>query len=115
MEDLNCVTGLSRTALTQSLDASMENQVPFTGKDMLSLQSRVDGLLSLGMHFAGISSGEWEVKPKLFNTVKKMVTFIVMESDANRDREEISTELEESQTRMVCELCAWLEMCSRSG
>jgi len=115
MEDQKYVTGLSRTALMSSLDVSGGIPGPFTGKAMQSLQSRVDGLLSLGMNFAGISSGEWEVKPRLFDTVKKMVTFIVAESDANRDLEEISTELEESQTRMVCELCAWLEMCSRSG
>ena len=79
---------------------------PFTGKAMQSLQSRVDGLLSLGMNFAGISSGEWEVKPRLFDTVKKDGNFHSCgkrrEQGSRGDLDRIRRIADEDGMRAVC-------------
>jgi len=50
---------------------------------------------------------------KLYNTVRKMLTMLLMASDENKDEDMISTELVCSQTRVACELCAWLDLFSK--
>ena len=89
--------------------------VRFTGKDMRKLKQpcRWSTLERLAFR--------WHIERRLGTQAeairycqKKTLTMFVMEGDENRDPEETSTEYEESLMRMACELCVWLEICSRS-
>ena len=75
MEDLKSATG-SRSMLSSSSLGVKREKVRFTGKDMRKASSRVDGLLSNGLHFAGISNGDWEPKQKLYDIVKKDSNYV---------------------------------------
>ena len=73
---------------------------------MRNLSSRVDGLLSNGLHFAGISNGDWEPKQKLYDIVKKDSNYVChgrrREQGSRGDLDRIRRIADEDGLRAVC-------------
>jgi len=96
-----------------SLAASAEQMERSIGKGTLNYDRLADSLLYAAMAENGMLNNEEEHNSRLWDTVKKMLVTLLMESHENKDEEETSTELAASHMRVACELCAWMHLFSK--
>lgn len=113
MEDLNYVTGSKGIVPMSSLAASAERMERSIGKGTVNYHRLADSLLYAAMAENGMLNNEEEHNSRLWDTVKKMLVTLLMESHESKDEEETSTELAASHMRVACELCAWLHLFSK--